>query len=227
MNKTIFVSHLLSKNILDRLKADFENIVIINENNSLPKPVASHPDLQILKLYDTIITTKELAKCFNNAIITEAQLGNKYPLDVLLNACLIGNRLFANVEYIDNSVKRVCLENNTEIVHVKQGYANCSTLSIKDKAIISADNSIIKAAGKAGIDTLQIDSGNIRLDGYNYGFIGGASFYCEDNDTVYFFGDIKTHQNGKEIVDFIESYHTKVVSLDNGELCDYGSAIII
>ena len=227
MKKTIYVSHLLSDSMLYKLKDDFENIVLVNDNQGLPKPVASHPDLQILKLCNTIITTKELADSFSDVLIVEKTLGDKYPGDVLLNACLVGDKLFANVDFIDASVKIACIDNGIEIVHVNQGYANCSTLSIKDKAIISADNSIIKAAKKSGLDTLQINSGSIILDGYDYGFIGGASFYCSDNDTVYFFGDISTHPDGEEIIKFIENYNTKVVSLDTCALFDFGSAVII
>ena len=67
-----------------------------------------------------------------------------------------------------------------------------------------------------------ISQGGIKLDGYSYGFIGGAS--CVAEDTVYFFGDIKKHRNYGEIHDAIKSLKMKEISISLEDVFDFGGA---
>lgn len=80
---------------------------------------------------------------------------------------------------------------------------------------------------KNGIDVLKIDSGSIRLDGYDYGFIGGACTMIDDG-TVAFFGDIKTHPNFRKIERFCIIHNVKIINLaENKPLTDVGGAVKI
>ena len=75
------------------------------------------------------------------------------------------------------------------------------------------------------IDHLKIDEGYIGLNGFSFGFIGGASFF--DDGTLFTFGDVKKHKNGSDIVAFLKNIKVDVISLGKDELYDLGGAIIL
>ena len=91
--------------------------------------------------------------------------------------------------------------------------------------MITSDKTIAMALLEKGCDVLLVGEGDVRLDGYQYGFIGGASG-CFD-DTVYFAGDPHLHRDGKEIFDFCEINGKQVVYAKGEELTDIGSIIFL
>lgn len=232
--KSLLISALMPDAVIKKISLDFDNVLRIKENPRLPEPVAAHPDMQVFVSGDTVILAKsvynehmEFFDSLNDKklIFTDKELSDKYPGDVILNACLAGKYLFARKKSLDDRVAAFCFENDIDIINVNQGYAKCSTLVLGDKALISADTTIVSAAEKLGIDALFITSGNIGLQGYDCGFIGGASFYY--NDTVYFFGDIKYHPDGAKIFDFINKHGMRAVCTCDSPLYDFGGALVI
>jgi hypothetical protein len=127
----------------------------------------------------------------------------------------------------DKIIEDYMQENGIEIVDVKQGYTRCSTAGIGKNSAITADSTIYNALTKNGIDVLKIDSGSVRLDGYDYGFIGGACTMIDDG-TVAFFGDIKTHPNFRKIERFCIIHNVKIINLaEDKPLTDVGGAVKI
>ena len=147
-----------------------------------------------------------------------------YPYDVLLNAARIGNRLIANEASLDKILISYCIKNGIKIIPVKQGYAKCSTVVVSENSIITADQSIAKAARAAQMDTLLIESGYISLQGCNYGFIGGTCGFI-NQETIVFSGDIKAHPSYKIMKSFLKERDIQMISLTNGELIDIGGII--
>ena len=137
----------------------------------------------------------------------------------------MGNYAIFNPKCIDGSLADQLKNNGFEPILVKQGYAGCSICKVSDNAIITADQSIANKLNEAGIDLLEIKSGNIALPGYDTGFIGGCSF-C-DNDNVYFYGDIDKHPDGNQILQFIEKHGKHTVCLHSDTLIDIGGFVMI
>ena len=232
--KRIFISELADDFIKQRLLALCEKLVIIKPNPVLPLPVGTHADMQLLKIDDTLILTKELfgeisENLPDNLIISFSDYNHtdKYPGDVNLNALYVNNKLLASVNALDPAVSRLCHKKSIDIINVKQGYTRCSTLVINDNAIITADKGIADAALSIGLDVLRISSGGIKLDGYDYGFVGGASFFDFVDNTVYFFGDLESHQDCEAIYEFCKKHNTKIISCGAGPLVDIGGAVAI
>jgi hypothetical protein len=96
---------------------------------------------------------------------------------------------------------------------------------VGDNAIITADPSIAKAVKEKGIDVLSVSPLGVRLDGYDYGFIGGASGTDEEN--VYFCGNIDLHPDSERIKAFCRKHGKNAVSLSDEPLYDYGTLIFI
>ena len=123
-------------------------------------------------------------------------------------------------------ILQYCRENNIETVNVNQGYTRCSALVVNDKAVITADKSIEKGMKNNGVEVLLISAGNIVLEGFDYGFIGGASF--SDNNTIYFFGDITKHLDYYKIKEFTSKHNSIIEILCKTQpLTDIGGAVLI
>ena len=179
-------------------------------------PERRHADMQVLMLLGRVFT---LLDCNN-------EIGAEYPDNVRLNCLFFGGRLYGKLSAVDTSVLDFCRKNAIECVNVNQGYTRCSTLVVHDHAAITADRSVAGALKAHGAEVLLIAPGHIRLTGFDYGFIGGASF--RDADRVFFFGDITKHPDYTKIRAFCEHYHSNIEILGGEEpLTDIGGAVLI
>ena len=136
------------------------------------------------------------------------------------------DRLYAKLSAADESVLAFCRERNIELINVRQGYTQCSTLVIAENAVVTADKTIEKALCRSGAEVLLIEAGDIRLEGFSYGFIGGAGF--ADNGVTYFFGDITKHPDYGRIEAFCRKHHSKIEIVCKKEpLTDIGGVVIL
>ena len=201
------------------------------ENTELDKPIRNHADLSIIRVGEEIFFSDSKQKdIFNNFIphsnLIETKVKSPYPNDCRLNAAVIGEYVFAKMSSLDERLCDYFKENGYHLVNVNQGYANCSTCIIDENHLITDDPSIFKAANKHSINSLLIEKGDIKLDGYGYGFIGGASALIDKNHLI-FFGDITKHRSFSEIDDFLASINCKYDYFHDYSLTDIGGIIFL
>lgn len=153
--------------------------------------------------------------------VDTAELLADYPNDVLLNSCVIGGKVICS----EKNTHRKILDNKT-VINVKQGYAKCSCAVVDETSIITDDESICSAALRNGIDALLVSKGDVILNGFKYGFIGGCCGKIAP-DVLAFCGDIRTHRDYERIQSFLASKRITPVSLFGGKLIDIGSIIPI
>lgn len=115
---------------------------------------------------------------------------------------------------------------NKQEITVKQGYTGCSTIIVTEKAYITDDEGIYKTLTNNYIDCLLIPKGDIKLEGYDYGFIGGASVKLNKNE-IQFFGDFTDKKAKHNVVEFLSKYNITAQFIENMKLTDIGSAIIL
>ena len=179
-----------------------------------PIPEQKHADMQILPINSDIFILNECTALAEKLpkerlLFCNKKAGNKYPEDILLNFLYLNNTLYGKLSAIDKNLLDYCKENNIRTVNINQGYARCSTLVLNKKAVITSDLSIEKALKKDGVEVLLISSGSIVLDGYDYGFIGGASGKIEEN-TIAFFGNVTSHPDYKKIENFCDNHNLSI-----------------
>ena len=197
-----------------------------------PIPEQKHADMQILPIKNDIFLLNEctvLAEKLSKErlIFCNKKAGKKYPENILLNFLYLNNTLYGKLSAIDENLLDYCKENNIKTVNINQGYARCSTLVLNEKALITSDLSIEKALKKDGVEVLLISSGNIILDGYDYGFIGGASGKIDEN-TVVFLGNITNHPDYRRIENFCENHNTSIkIICKDMPLTDIGGIVKI
>lgn len=202
--------------------------------NCLPKPVSAHPDMLIFVLSDTLVTHTDYYKIARKQIdeitqtlnlklcLSDEKISHQYPNDVLFNAAVIGKYLIANMDLTSKEIRRLAEKTGLTPIHINQGYAKCSLCVVSENAVVTSDKGIVKALSqKTELNILEIREGFVDLDGYNHGFIGGAS--GTDRDNVYFCGDLSLHPDGEKIVRFCAEQGKKAVSLLKTPLCDVGT----
>ena len=159
------------------------------------------------------------------AVISDEPTGDKYPSDVLFNACLVGNNLICNEKTVSRLILDAARENGCNVIHVPQGYTKCSVCVVSDNALVTSDTAIAKICTDHGIDTLLISEGQISLPPYSFGFIGGASGLC--NDTLYFAGSLESHSDSDKIKEFCKRHGVNTVSLTDDRLFDVGTVFFL
>lgn len=213
--KNLVMSNLYPR-FCEELSGFGYNIIPSRKINVFHKPEQYHADMQILKIGNKLFTLESCKKLPEK----------NYPGNILLNCLYLNNRLYGKLDCIDETVLQYCAENGIETVNVNQGYARCSSLVTGKNAVITADKSMKKALKINGAEVLLISPGNIVLEGFDYGFIGGASFY--DNNTVFFFGDVTKHPDYQKIRSFTEENNSKIEILCKSQpLTDIGGAVIV
>ena len=198
------------------------SLVLLPPDVSLPEPVSSHADMLI---FENIIQKDYYERnielfCGYDITLAEESFGNEYPRDILLNAFTVGDALFGRLESLSKKIKNLY----PKAVNLRQGYAKCSTLLFGNNAV-TADTGIASALTEHGVNVLLISPGHIALSGYDYGFIGGASFIYKDK--VIFFGNIEGHPDYLKIRGFIESAGYELIYDKNEPLTDLGGAAVL
>ena len=177
------------------------------------KPERTHADMQVLPIKDKVFILNECkvlaSKLSQHKVVyCESKAEREYPKNILLNCLFLNNTLYGKLDYIDKKVIEYCRRHDIKLVNVNQGYTRCSTLVINEKAVITSDKSIEKALKNNGVEVLLISSGNIRLEGFDYGFIGGCG--TKINDKIVFFGNIENHPDYRQIKVFLKYYNSTI-----------------
>ena len=111
-------------------------------------------------------------------------------------------------------------------INVKQGYSKCSVLIVDENSIITEDLKIHEAALLRGIDSLLIQKGFVKLEGFDFGFIGGAGFKTSISRMA-FTGTINNHPNKEKIINFLAKKNITVEFMSSENIFDVGSIIPI
>lgn len=160
-----------------------------------------------------------------NQFLYAAELNEQVTAEQpLLNICIFGNNVICNTK----TVYKPALEmlKNRRIIHTNQRYAKCCCAVAGENAVITSDNGIYKICLANQIDVLKISVGDILLDGYAYGFIGGCCGLIA-KDTLAFSGNVKLHKDFANMRDFARNHHIELYSLTNEKMYDIGGILPI
>lgn len=201
----------------------------LKNNEFVDARLAGHCDLMAAHLGKNIIAVQEDraidCELINNIKLIETAAPKKpeYPYDAGLNICIVGDKLIYNPKSADEQI--VSLFNGTRLC-CKQGYTKCSVCVADDSSIITADRKIAAIASAAGMNVLTVSEKLTALDGFEHGFIGGASFKISRNEMA-FTGVINNASEKSRIEHFLNERGVSAVYLTDEPLFDIGSAIPI
>ena len=166
-------------------------ILTLPDNPMLSGSVSYHTDLSVFHGGDRVIYLsqayagtefyKELADLGADIRFFTGKNQDRYPGEAACNICCIGDTVILNPQTADPIIQNFLEEQEKKLLPVKQGYSKCSVCVVDERSMITADAKIAEKAIKQGLDVLQIEPGNIVLEGYESGFIGGAAFKISRN----------------------------------------------
>lgn len=220
----IILSHLINDEITEYFSE--KGIEIIKTMPFSDSSVLMHPDIQAFchkGHFFTYGNTKAYYSEFIPDIICSGEaLQAEYPNDVRFNCLIIENFAFCNIKNTDKALLSY-LKNNFDVINVRQGYANCSSLYLGGGCVTTSDFGMERALKFCGFNPLFIDNKNIVLNGFENGFIGGSAIKLPNE--IVFFGDISKNEY-KKITEFLSENSVKYKYFDF-PLEDFGSAVII
>ncbi|MBU1006252.1 MAG: radical SAM protein, partial [Candidatus Omnitrophica bacterium] len=196
-------------------------------HKKLPKPIKGHVDMMFFKTKDLNIYEPSLEniakllrqnghKCVKGSSIKP----NKYPKDILYNACSIGKHIIHYHGKIEKKIKEI----KANHIPVAQGYTKCSIIPVDNKHIITSDPGVKKEWEKRGGKALLISPGYIKLPGYKTGLIGGATGVT--GKAIFFVGTLSKHPDGSAMREFIKKAEKSVIELYKGPLYDTGTIFL-
>lgn len=200
---------------------------------TLPKFLCTHADLAVCPLggkrYCMDVSQSLLFSQLQNfgldPLYGTQTVKSGYPEDVAYNALKIGEKfLLCNRKIVDETILSCAEREKCAILNCKQGYTKCSVALVHENAAITDDSGIAEVLLNNGFDVLQIEKGDILLEGFNYGFIGGCSVMLSKHEML-FLGDLRLHRDGDAIQAFLKNYEITPICVKNVPLTDIGSLI--
>ena len=221
MNK-VYISHLADKRIKDYLVECGHQLVEVIPRACVDPAINCHPDIYMCHLASLKVLS---AENYKNLVFhgDSSRLAHDYPGHAIYNGCSTGKYFIHNLKITDCDLLKAVEDSRLIKVHVQQGYAKCSCIPVDEDSIITADRGIAKSAKAAGLNVLIIEPSQVILEGYPYGFIGGAS--GKIGNTIIFNGDLSAHTDYLAIKDFIESRGLNIKYFKEYPLTDIGSII--
>ena len=209
------------------------NLIEIKKTDTVYNAVSSHVDIYLCKVLGNLIVAKEQMEYIDEALkkgeikyeLGNAELKSEYPNNICYNGVQLGNNFIHNIKYTDDKIMKIVKENSLNIINVKQGYSKCSITVVDDNSVITSDKGIAKELVKHKIDVLLIKAGSVKLEDFEYGFIGGASGRV--GKVIVFNGNLEEHPDYIEIINFIEKKNLKVKYFNQYPLTDIGSILEI
>lgn len=222
MNK-IYISHLADNRIKDYLCSLGHELISVKPLADVDESIACHPDIYFCHLGNSRqnnVTSNMSKSLFHG---DPSKLKHNYPGHAIYNGCSTGKFFLHNLKITDEKLLKAVDDFGLTKIHVPQGYAKCTCVVVDENSIITADMGIAKAASKAGLDVLTIQKAQVLLEGYPYGFLGGAS--GKVGNTILFNGDLSAHSDFERIKDFVHSRGLNIKYFEEYPLTDIGSII--
>ena len=213
LSKKVFVSASADKTLTDHLIGAGYEPELVYAKGKLQEPVSMHPDMYMCAFKDDIFFGEE------------ALLSEKYPGDVLYNAAAVGGYFICS-RFTSPKLLKYAKEKGLLEVEVPQGYVKCNLAVIDDMHVITEDAGIEKVLkSRTDLKVLRIEPKCVKLPGYPYGFIGGASGRV--GNEMIFNGNLSLHPDFLKITAFIKDCGVEVKYFEEYGLTDIGSIIAV
>ena len=213
--------------VTDKLKQLGYTCILTEKSVDVSEPISFHADILYLK---TDINKIYVSQCQKNN--TELFKNKEYNVKTIKLSP--GYKTECKLNYIVTDKDIICnpatayLENNDKnIVKVKQGYTKCSTIVLGEDNFITEDEGIYRTLTSKDKNCLLIKKGYVQLKGYEYGFIGGASAFLDEINTILFFGDITEHPDYNAIENFCNDINIDIAHIADMKLTDIGGVVIL
>ena len=205
----------------------YKSTTIITEDEA----ISTHPDLQIHFVADTIAFCppatieyyEKILPSHINLHIGTVNPGSTYPSVCAYNIARVGEHILCNTKIADTKILKYYEENNYKIIHVNQGYTKCNVCPISDSVFLTEDQGIFNSVkSEPALTAYLLEKGEVSLNGFDYGFIGGATGKI-GNNTLVCCG--KLIANKEKILKLLSALNMQLLELSYRSIYDYGSIL--
>jgi len=215
------------------------NLIPTDKVSSLYEAVNGHPDLQFFCIEKKLIAHKDLSEIQMKLLqklgapitLGNSSLSLPYPKNVPYNALLtpdlMMHRLDATDPVILSEIQELKKSREIRLVNVRQGYSRCSCAYVGNNSYITEDLVMAEKLISLGKEVFYRKHSNVYLEGFDFGFIGGAISLLTINneELVLISGSLDSYFYGKELKTFLELRDIRYECLSEGKLMDRGSII--
>lgn len=235
----LILDYRTSEKELNRLLSFGFNLIPTEKVSSLYEAVDGHPDMQFFRIEKKIIAHKDLKgnqmelliKLGASIILGNSSLSLPYPKNIPYNALLAPDLMMHKLDSTDPVILSEILELKKSkaitLVNVMQGYSRCSCAYVGNNSYITEDIVMAEKLHLLGKEVFYRKHSNVYLEGFDFGFIGGAisliSFQGEE--LVFISGSLDSYFYGKELKEFLEQRSVRYECIGEGKLMDRGTVI--
>lgn len=211
----------------------FGTVAEVSAHPTLAIPEKHHADMQFSRIDRHTLVCDPLTSIKQTIGLDIIQgsipLKEKYPENISYNILRFGDYVIHNTKHTAAEVIFEAQKRHLKIIHTKQGYAGCSSISVPLKngetLIISSDKGLISTLNKLNDQNIHTeyfeDTKSILLPGYDHGFIGGCCGYDEELGLL-IYGKI----NG-QLKELSDEYKFPISSVFDGPLTDIGGILVM
>lgn len=221
-------------NRLDKLGCQF---IATEQNKALYKAVDGHPDLQFASIDQMLICHQgishekysEIFSRAKNLIKGETTLRLPYPHHISFNAVITEDLFMHKLENTDSILLKLAEKSKRTLVGTRQGYTRCSCAYVGNNAYVTEDRGIAELLISSGKKVFYRKHSNVYLEGFDYGFIGGALslLHHKGSELLLISGDLSRYHFGYDLKYFLKKEDISFECIGNGLLMDRGSVIEI
>lgn len=214
--KKIYISKNINPTLSKYLNLLRYKVNFVHSSGIVYEQVSCHADIFCCRM--------GAGRCAEIFIGDTAELGFNYPENIKFNAVCLDKYFIHNLKYTSLALLDEVQKRGLELINVKQGYTKCNTVVVDGRSVITSDEGIFRTLSNCiDIDVLKIRQGFVRLGGFEYGFLGGASGRV--GNEIIFNGNLSAHPDFNKICEFIENRGLQVRYFPEYELEDIGSII--
>ncbi|MEB3429586.1 hypothetical protein VLK81_06115 [Citroniella saccharovorans] len=231
--KALICSNKLDKKLIYLIESlGIKYIPSIN-NLNVNKNIMDHPDISIFELKknnfliaeNLFLKYENLLKDYDLQLIRDNEdFSESYPNDSFLNVFKF-QKYYLHTDKSSKILDKLMKNMSFKKLITKQGYSNCSCLNINDNIVITEDYSITKILNKENIKFLLVNKGEIKLPGFNYGFIGGSGIQLSDK-LFLFSGNIKKLSYYDNLISILQKNELEPIYPDI-DIVDFGGFVPI
>ncbi len=212
------------------------NPLYLPDNPMLDPRLAGHADLSVFPAGERMWLSPQLKGTEIHEMLHEfgyfvdfpnISEGILHPADARLNLCAVGKHLFFSPKAsAPEIVEFLTISEGYQPIPVKQAYLRCAMLPVDEDSLITADPGVAKAARAAGLQVLRIEPGHVALEGFAYGFLGGAGFLLPEQKLAVLTGRLDRHPGKGRIEAFLRERGLALHILTDEPIFDIGSAFV-
>lgn len=228
----IFVVNKNIPNEMYQCLCAYGRIIKTKQLMNIEGSLALHTDIQLHKASDdTAFCPPEVYEYYRRQLPAHIKLymGNKnpdrtYPGDCAYNISQFGKNVIANTKSADKIIMKYYTENGYNIIHVNQGYAACN-IQIIGNTLLTEDVGIhnIITVNNIAEQSVLLPKGEVILEGFPYGFIGGTAGVADNK--LYWYGSAEKCSYSKILRETAKKEGIENIFLSDTALHDFGGIV--